>query len=585
MARIKRIVCYAVNGSGLGHVTRLMSTARWLRRMVGLLERRPPEVIFLTSSEATQVLLQAGFASFKLPSKTIVRQTGMDMLEYRRLARQFVWQVLGTFSPDMLVVDTFPSGSFDELLQLLDGPFHKGFVCRRVKPEFAARPIFAAALGLYDAVAVPHAPGPDDNPHAVHGRPAQWCGEVVSVDRARLPDPRISRERLGVAADQKLIYVSAGGGGDSGSREALTQLVEVLGADPSHHVLVGAGPLYQGPRMGGPRLTWFTEPAVAPYLAACDVAVSAGGYNTFHELLHLGVPSVFYAQEKVADDQDERIVAAAAAGACVRIEGVGAQELTQAVAEALRRGPELAAAAKARVPGGGAVRCASALLRGAYTDEKLSWAESVLQPELVEALEAHGVAGQQALSTWLPRLFPAVHVDSLATHPSFVALRSQLSHEALGELDRALGDTDDQAAQRALAARLARLLEMAHALPGGLPDLTGLVDVAMKKHPNASPGQGWAVWLGGLLEQVQRLLSAPATGYTNEERLQIYRIFPKVVDADVAGGFGAFRDVLGAATSQGLSASALIQQIRAVKFAHKRVTLGALAGLSAGGAT
>ena len=48
---------------------------------VGLLEKRTPEIIFLTSSEATQVLLQAGFASFKLPSKTVVRQAGMDMLE------------------------------------------------------------------------------------------------------------------------------------------------------------------------------------------------------------------------------------------------------------------------------------------------------------------------------------------------------------------------------------------------------------------------------------------------------------------------------------------------------------------------
>jgi len=62
----------------------------------------------------------------------------------------------GTLSPDFLVVDTFPSGSFDELFQILDGPFRKGFIFRNVKEDYSARPIFRAALSLYDTIVVPH---------------------------------------------------------------------------------------------------------------------------------------------------------------------------------------------------------------------------------------------------------------------------------------------------------------------------------------------------------------------------------------------------------------------------------------------
>ena len=109
MARLKRIVCYTINGSGVGHLTRLLAVARWLRRYGALIEGRVPEVLFLSSSEASGILLRAGFASFKIPSKTVVREAGGNVLEYRRLAKHFVWQTLATFSPDLLVVDK-PAG-------------------------------------------------------------------------------------------------------------------------------------------------------------------------------------------------------------------------------------------------------------------------------------------------------------------------------------------------------------------------------------------------------------------------------------------------------------------------------------------
>lgn len=585
MARIKRIVCYAVNGSGLGHVTRLLSVARWLRRYVSLLERRPPEILFLTSSEATQVLLQAGFASFKLPSKTVVRQAGMDMLEYRRLARQFVWQTLGTFQPNLLVVDTFPAGSFDELLQLLDGPFRKAFICRRVKPEYAQRPIYKAALSLYDAVAVPHTPGPDDphNPTRVHGRPATWCGEVLQIESDALEDPAALRARLGVQPGHRLIYLSAGGGGDPHSRAALESLIETLLKDPNNHLMVGAGPLYRAPRLGAPRLTWLTEPGVAAYMAASDLAISAGGYNTFHELLHLGVPTVFYAQHKVADDQAHRIKAAASEGACVWLpEGPQAPEaLLNAIDDALARADDLAIGARRLVPNGGAARCARALLNGTYPDEQLSWAETILSPKLALALESHGPEGQRAIAEWLPQLFPAVHIDALSANPTFMALRAQLSPKAAAEVQAALDNTLEADHQTSLERALTDYLSLTTSLPGGLNALTSLTEVAMKKHPPSqeAPRPPWAPWLTQLLTHLTRLLrphSDAEAAYSAEDTVQLYRMFPKITDAGVEDAFGRFEIFQDQCQRQGVDLNEALRALRALKFAHKKVTLDVL---------
>ena len=189
MSAPKRIVCYAINGAGLGHLTRLTSIARWLRRYVVLLDNKAPEVLFLTSSDASDALADVGFAAFKIPSKEVAKRTELDKLEYRRLAKHFVWNTLGVFAPDLLVVDTFPSGSFDELFQVLDGPFKKGFIYRDVKPEYAARATFRSAIGMYDTVVAPHRRGSREYEFTPTVQATQ-CGEVVQFERQDLSPAR-----------------------------------------------------------------------------------------------------------------------------------------------------------------------------------------------------------------------------------------------------------------------------------------------------------------------------------------------------------------------------------------------------------
>ena len=82
-----RVVCYAINGTGVGHLTRLLAIARWMRRYAAALGKKI-EIWFLTSSEADGLVFAEGFAAFKVPSKTIVSEAGIDRTTYLALAKQ-----------------------------------------------------------------------------------------------------------------------------------------------------------------------------------------------------------------------------------------------------------------------------------------------------------------------------------------------------------------------------------------------------------------------------------------------------------------------------------------------------------------
>ena len=59
------------------------------------------------------------------------------------------------------------------------------------------------------------------------------------------------------------------------------------------------------------------------YYAAFDGAVSAAGYNAFHELIRFGVPGVFVPMERETDDQEARAAHAQAAGVGLGTSGPG----------------------------------------------------------------------------------------------------------------------------------------------------------------------------------------------------------------------------------------------------------------------
>ncbi|HOY65592.1 MAG TPA: glycosyltransferase [Candidatus Ozemobacteraceae bacterium] len=386
MGQTLRIVNYAVNGAGVGHLTRLTAISRWLRRYARALEIKL-EIWFLTSSEADALLFHERFASFKLPSKTLVGETEIDKTAYLALAKQWVWHSLGLLRPDLFVVDSFPRGSFGELLPALDLCRKRAFVFRPMKASFAGRPEFQAMLPLYDRILVPETDAPVPVPETVRNR-LSHVGPILSREPVELLPREAARRDLGISNDCIAIYISAGGGGDPTAVNRLEETIAALADDPSLHLVVGAGPLYRGRQISGERITWLSGLGAAERMAGLDLAVCAAGYNTFGELMQAGIPAIFQPQEKIADEQEARAQRAVDAGAARFLPPGAVSEHLPKLIDAWRdpaARKRASEAARGLIPQNGARRAAAELLRLLVADARVDEAEALVGDELIRA--------------------------------------------------------------------------------------------------------------------------------------------------------------------------------------------------------
>lgn len=392
LPRSLSLVSYAVNGSGLGHVARQVAIHRWLRRY-GSFAGVATQHWFLTTSEADTWLWHEGFAAFKLPSKSVVEAAGINKLSYLALAKQWIWHSLALLRPDLLIVDTFPNGSFQELLGALDLCKHRALVLRPVKQDIAQQAAFRAVAGLYDRVIVPADSDDGVAELGLDPRRVAFTGPIMRAERFELRPRAAARQTLGVPEHARCVLVSAGGGGDAGADDLFQRTAALLADDPQVHLVLAAGPLFRGTPRRGPRLTWWTEPGLGEQLLGVDAAICAAGFNTAHELLFAGVPTVFIPQDKIADDQAARVQALVRAGAA-RVASLDDPEgLRAAIAEVLApdTATALRAAAAAHVPSNHARDAAIELLGLVLPGALLRQAREVVDDAALAELRDHDV--------------------------------------------------------------------------------------------------------------------------------------------------------------------------------------------------
>lgn len=309
-----RILFTTSNGTGLGHLTRSMAIAR----------RLGPELepLFLTLSAAAPVVRGMGFpveyvASYATPA------SGNDYRWSRRL-RARLRAVIAEAEPAVVVFDgTHP---YEALLGALP---RSGLAvwCRRPlwKPGSSRVPLGRA--GAFDAVLEPGelAASEDRGPTVALREGAHRVDPIVLCDRAELLSRAEAEAELGLEPGRTNVLVALGQGAEV--REATDRCLRHLAGRGDVQVAalssaiaaasVGADRATDAPTPGEPPAGVVELRATYPmsrYFAAFDAAVAAAGYNAFHELVALGVPSLFVPIARDTDDQPARARYAESAG-------------------------------------------------------------------------------------------------------------------------------------------------------------------------------------------------------------------------------------------------------------------------------
>lgn len=262
-----KVLFYALGG-GAGHLCRSLAVARHLLAIPGVQAR---------------LLVPGRLREWVTPPLTCGTPPGPDKEKLTR----WLDDELSEYQPDVLVVDLYPSGVFQEF------PANLGITAvlltRWVGPDFYAQPEAARALAKFAAIYSSEPfEGAMDSPAA--GKMVRVEPVVCSTD---LLSRASARERLG-AGDRPLVL--AIGSGPKRSQTLLRERLARLCAE-RHWDLKFCSPLLN-----------CEVPEVGRLLHGADLVVSAPGYQAFHEVLQSGVPAVFLPQRAPHDNQFLRSV-------------------------------------------------------------------------------------------------------------------------------------------------------------------------------------------------------------------------------------------------------------------------------------
>ena len=327
---MKYVLFYTVNGLGLGHLTRCLAIARQLRKQDDSLVP-----LFFTASESSDLLYQEGFAYYKVPSKTIARESKLLKRNLAISYTEILTSLINTYRPVGLVVDTFPLGSMNDLLSVLALPLKwKKFFIHREQMNMNKEKI--ATQNFYDYIIAPHSKGratipvPTDKKEDLF-----WSNEILIREKSELQSREEIRKNLGVNNDENLLLINLGGGGDPTTIKNYAQIFDFILHSTSLlrqkkiRLIVPKPPLHS--EKTAEKLTdifsklpvstiSFSHFPLMELMPALDAAISATGYNTFHELLACEVPTIFIPKSRGYDDQYSRAKRAADAKAALLLE-------------------------------------------------------------------------------------------------------------------------------------------------------------------------------------------------------------------------------------------------------------------------
>ncbi len=342
-----RVLLMSSNGAGMGHLTRLL--AYGLRLGEGV------DRYVLSMSQAVPVVAQYGYRYEYLPSGGAL---GMVASTWRPLFRERLIETIGRVAPSVVVFDgTHPYAGIDAAMAAHPGV--RWVWSRRGMWKPGPNDDQVVKSEWFDEVIEPGDLAAPCDRGVTSTAAAHRVGPVTLCDLAEGLPRDEARAALGLPPTGAIGLVSLGAGnindtsGDVGAAAAglraagcavaVTQ-VEIAAAGASAGVLpVRAYPL-------------------ARYYAAFDVVIAATGYNSFHELMRMAVPTLFVPNLATAvDDQEARARYAADQGWALTLSTLTPEAVAAAVTILLADGPAMARRAAAADPGNGAMAAATRL--------------------------------------------------------------------------------------------------------------------------------------------------------------------------------------------------------------------------------
>ena len=320
----RRVLMLSDNGAGLGHLSRLMAIARRLPDDM--------EAVIATQSYGASVCHQEGFLTEYLPSSKVL---GATRRRWTVFLRERLRHLIELHRPQIVAVDSVPHEGIVQAAA--DHPDITWVWVRRAMWRRDTGANWIEQDAVFDAILEPgeFAAAADEGPTVADRANAYQVAPITFLNRGELLDAATARRELDLD-ERPAALLQLGAGNINDISSPVARMAYSLMSQGFQLVLcestIATEPM---PYVPGAKVVKVYP--VSRYLAAFDLAVSASGYNSFHELIGFGVPSVFVPNTSTSlDDQVARARFAAAAGAALIIEDPESDEVDRVIAHAAR---------------------------------------------------------------------------------------------------------------------------------------------------------------------------------------------------------------------------------------------------------
>jgi UDP:flavonoid glycosyltransferase YjiC (YdhE family)/glycosyltransferase involved in cell wall biosynthesis len=323
-----RVLMVSDNGAGLGHLSRLMAIARRLPDGV--------EAVIATQSYGAALAYQEGFLTEYIPSR---KALGRAKPRWNTFIRERLRHLIELHRPSVVAVDSVPHEGI--VAAVADHPGITWIWVRRAMWQRGVGEIGAGWIEqgrAFDAVLEPgeFAAAADEGPTVAHRAEARLVEPITFLDADELVDAATARRALGLTTGSPSVLLQLGAGTINDIASPVARIARFLG-DAGFQVVLAESAIATEPMppvLGAHIVRVYP---VSRFLRGFDLVVAASGYNSFHELLGFGVPTVFVPNtETQLDDQVARARFAAAAGVSLIIEDPSSDEVERVLAQAVR---------------------------------------------------------------------------------------------------------------------------------------------------------------------------------------------------------------------------------------------------------
>lgn len=296
----------AINGAGLGHLTRCLAIARKLR------EQAPNErIIFVTTSIAVPLVHQAGFLCHHIPPFALIGNE-ISARRWNDLFYENLVSALRLHRPSTLIFDG--SVPYPGLLRAM-----RKF--NRLNYVWIKRGLYKSSVNTDKLLShtkrfdLTICPGELDGSASSKDEPSiKTVNPVLLLDESEILDRDFARRMLDLHDKVPAVYVQLGAGNINSIVELQNKVAKAL-KKAGVQVVLAQSPIALDRSTHSEADNVIIDFPNTKYYKAFDFAVLAGGYNSVNEAVLLRLPAIFIPNMQTgADDQLRRCLSAKAFG-------------------------------------------------------------------------------------------------------------------------------------------------------------------------------------------------------------------------------------------------------------------------------